>query len=98
MSFGLWTIVCLCLYNRSSEEIVRPRVPLEACLASFSGPEEIPDFHSTALNSKTTAIKYAYFELCILKGHVQLKVLILYAKCLYQCHCFFLINIRDELI
>jgi len=42
---------------------VRPRVPLEACLASFSGPEEIPDFYSTALNSKTTATKYAHFEL-----------------------------------
>ncbi|XP_025815737.1 ubiquitin carboxyl-terminal hydrolase 14-like [Panicum hallii] len=47
----------------SNEEIVRPRVPLEACLASFSGPEEIPDFYSTALNSKTTATKYAHFEL-----------------------------------
>ena len=42
---------------------MRPRVPLEACLASFSGPEEIPDFYSTALNSKTTATKYAHFEL-----------------------------------
>ncbi|XP_051223603.1 ubiquitin carboxyl-terminal hydrolase 14 [Lolium perenne] len=41
----------------SSEEIVRPRVPLEACLASFSGEDEVPDFYSTALNSKTTAIK-----------------------------------------
>lgn len=41
----------------SKEEIVRPRVPLEACLASFSGGEEVPEFYSTALNSKTTAIK-----------------------------------------
>jgi len=46
----------------SNEEIVRPRVPLEACLASFSGPEEIPDFYSTALNSKTTATKTAGFN------------------------------------
>ncbi|KAG2586665.1 hypothetical protein PVAP13_5NG065200 [Panicum virgatum] len=46
----------------SNEEIVRPRVPLEACLASFSGPEEIPDFYSTALNSKTTATKTAGFS------------------------------------
>ncbi|GJN37313.1 hypothetical protein PR202_gb26251 [Eleusine coracana subsp. coracana] len=46
----------------STEEIVRPRVPLEACLASFSGPEEIPDFYSTALNSKTTATKTAGFK------------------------------------
>ena len=43
--------------SRSSDEIVRPRVPLEACLASFTGPEEV-DFYSTALKTKTTAIKY----------------------------------------
>ncbi|XP_062077898.1 ubiquitin carboxyl-terminal hydrolase 14 isoform X2 [Humulus lupulus] len=41
----------------SNDEIVRPRVPLEACLASFSSPEEIHDFYSTALKAKTTAIK-----------------------------------------
>uniref|UniRef100_A0A0E0BY01 ubiquitinyl hydrolase 1 n=1 Tax=Oryza meridionalis TaxID=40149 RepID=A0A0E0BY01_9ORYZ len=46
----------------SNEEIVRPRVPLEACLASFSGAEEVPEFYSTALNSKTTAIKTAGFK------------------------------------
>ncbi|AQK90559.1 Ubiquitin carboxyl-terminal hydrolase [Zea mays] len=45
----------------SNEDIVRPRVPLEACLSSFSGPEEIPDFYSTALNSKTTVTKTAGF-------------------------------------
>ncbi|KAM7250829.1 hypothetical protein ACFE04_022712 [Oxalis oulophora] len=43
----------------SSKEIVRPRVPLEACLANFAAPEEIHDFFSTALNAKTTAIKTA---------------------------------------
>ncbi|GLT37905.1 hypothetical protein SLA2020_121890 [Shorea laevis] len=43
----------------SSDEIVRPRVPLEACLASFSAPEQIPDFYSSALKAKTTAIKTA---------------------------------------
>ncbi|KAF3453580.1 hypothetical protein FNV43_RR04020 [Rhamnella rubrinervis] len=43
----------------TSDEIVRPRVPLEACLASFSSPEEIHDFYSTALKAKTTAIKTA---------------------------------------
>ncbi|KAF2285927.1 hypothetical protein GH714_008999 [Hevea brasiliensis] len=43
----------------SSEEIVRPRVPLEACLASFSAPEQILDFYSTALKAKTTAQKTA---------------------------------------
>ncbi|PKA50764.1 Ubiquitin carboxyl-terminal hydrolase 14 [Apostasia shenzhenica] len=41
------------------DEIVRPRVPLEACLASFSEPEEVHDFYSTALNAKTTAVKTA---------------------------------------
>ncbi|KAK2369660.1 ubiquitin-specific protease ubp14 [Trifolium repens] len=43
----------------SSDEIVRPRVPLEACLANFSAPEEIHDFYSTALQTKTTALKSA---------------------------------------
>ncbi|XP_043689178.1 ubiquitin carboxyl-terminal hydrolase 14 [Telopea speciosissima] len=43
----------------SAEEIVRPRVPLEACLASFSAPEEVHDFYSAALNARTTAIKTA---------------------------------------
>ncbi|GAV74442.1 UCH domain-containing protein/UBA domain-containing protein/zf-UBP domain-containing protein [Cephalotus follicularis] len=43
----------------SSDQIVRPRVPLEACLANFSAPEEIHDFYSTALKAKTTAIKTA---------------------------------------
>ncbi|KAL6196438.1 hypothetical protein ACLB2K_032053 [Fragaria x ananassa] len=43
----------------SCDEIVRPRVPLEACLASFSSPEEIQDFYSTALKAKTTAVKSA---------------------------------------
>ncbi|OMO80445.1 hypothetical protein CCACVL1_12950 [Corchorus capsularis] len=42
-----------------SDEIVRPRVPLQACLANFAAPEEIPEFYSTALNAKTTAIKTA---------------------------------------
>ncbi|KAG2682055.1 hypothetical protein I3760_11G172800 [Carya illinoinensis] len=43
----------------SSDEIVRPRVPLEACLASFSAPEEIHEFYSTALKAKTMAVKTA---------------------------------------
>lgn len=43
----------------TNDEIVRPRVPLEACLATFSSPEEVHDFYSTALNAKTTAIKTA---------------------------------------
>lgn len=43
--------------DRTGDEIVRPRVPLEACLANFSAPEEIHDFYSTALKAKTTALK-----------------------------------------
>ncbi|KAI9184975.1 hypothetical protein LWI28_003035 [Acer negundo] len=45
----------------SADEIVRPRVPLEACLATFSAPEEIHDFYSSALKAKTTAIKSTGF-------------------------------------
>ncbi|KAF2559356.1 hypothetical protein F2Q68_00017073 [Brassica cretica] len=44
--------------NMSTDEIVRPRVPLEACLATFASPEQIHDYYSTALKGKTTAIKY----------------------------------------
>ncbi|KAI7729274.1 hypothetical protein M8C21_032442, partial [Ambrosia artemisiifolia] len=40
----------------SSDEIVRPRVPLSACLDSFSQPEEVQGFYSTALKARTTAI------------------------------------------
>ncbi|KAK6946790.1 Zinc finger, UBP-type [Dillenia turbinata] len=43
----------------STDEVVRPRVPLEACLAVFSAPEEVHDFYSSALKAKTTAIKTA---------------------------------------
>ncbi|RZB75885.1 Ubiquitin carboxyl-terminal hydrolase 14 isoform A [Glycine soja] len=43
----------------NANEIVRPRVPLETCLANFSAPEEIHDFYSTALKTKTTALKTA---------------------------------------
>ncbi|XP_076889304.1 ubiquitin carboxyl-terminal hydrolase 14-like isoform X1 [Bidens hawaiensis] len=43
----------------SSDEIVRPRVPLSDCLNSFSHPEEVQGFYSTALKSRTTAIKTA---------------------------------------
>ncbi|XP_024356450.1 ubiquitin carboxyl-terminal hydrolase 14 [Physcomitrium patens] len=41
----------------SDEEIVRPRVPLSACLENFSAPEEVMDFYSSAINARTTAIK-----------------------------------------
>ncbi|KAI3766945.1 hypothetical protein L2E82_17025 [Cichorium intybus] len=42
---------------RSSEEIVRLRVPLSDCLNSFSSPEDVQGFYSTALKTWTTAIK-----------------------------------------
>lgn len=42
-----------------AEEIVRPRVSLKDCLDCFSAPEEVQDFYSNALKSKTTAIKTA---------------------------------------
>eukprot|EP00850_Spirogloea_muscicola_P004468 SM000019S05012 [mRNA] locus=s19:437352:442456:- [translate_table: standard] len=38
-------------------EIVRPRVPLAACLASFAGEEEIHNFYSSAIRGCTTATK-----------------------------------------
>ncbi|KAL8144321.1 hypothetical protein V2J09_017353, partial [Rumex salicifolius] len=41
----------------STDEIVRPRVPLEACIASYSAPEEVQEFFSSALKAKVTAIK-----------------------------------------
>uniref|UniRef100_A0A7N0SZ72 Ubiquitin carboxyl-terminal hydrolase n=1 Tax=Kalanchoe fedtschenkoi TaxID=63787 RepID=A0A7N0SZ72_KALFE len=43
----------------SADQVVRPRVPLDACLATFSAPEEVQDFYSTALKTKATAIKTA---------------------------------------
>lgn len=50
-------LLMISIIFRSSDEIVRPRVPLEACLSSFSAPEEINDFYSTALKAKTMAVK-----------------------------------------
>lgn len=70
---------------------MRPRVPLEACLASFSGPEEIPDFYSTALNSKTTASKYAHFEpyniqrICTILMKAQYFIANLFSNALALC-------------
>lgn len=43
---------------RSDEEIVRPRIPLAACLENFYAPEEVQDFYSSAINTRTSAIKY----------------------------------------
>eukprot|EP01018_Ginkgo_biloba_P030578 Gb_35209 [translate_table: standard] len=46
-------------HKLNDEEIVRPRVPLSACLECFSAAEEVHDFYSSAMNAKTTAIKTA---------------------------------------
>eukprot|EP00897_Mesotaenium_endlicherianum_P009541 jgi/Mesen1/8615/ME000050S08022 len=45
--------------GEEEEEVVRPRVPLAACLDTFSGAEEVPGFYSTAIRATTTAIKTA---------------------------------------
>lgn len=42
-------------------EIVRPRVPLSACLESFAASEQVPDFYSSAINGRTMAIKSSRF-------------------------------------
>jgi ubiquitin carboxyl-terminal hydrolase 5/13 len=39
--------------------VVRPRVPLSACLEAFAAPETIQDFYSSAIKGKTTAVKTA---------------------------------------
>ncbi|CAH1772608.1 unnamed protein product [Owenia fusiformis] len=39
------------------KEMVRPRIALSACLQTFLEPENIDDFYSSAINTKTTAQK-----------------------------------------
>ncbi|KAH7299449.1 hypothetical protein KP509_24G012200 [Ceratopteris richardii] len=39
------------------EEMVRPRVPLSACLENFSASEQVLDFYSSAISGRTMAIK-----------------------------------------
>ena len=45
-------------FHRKAEEIVRPKVTLQSCLEALSRPEEIQNFYSSAINGKTTALKY----------------------------------------
>jgi ubiquitin carboxyl-terminal hydrolase 5/13 len=40
-----------------AKEIVRPRIPLSACIESFSASETVEDFYSTAINAKSIAEK-----------------------------------------
>lgn len=40
-----------------ARDVVRPKIPLEACFESMSCAEEIPDFYSTAIEGKTTAFR-----------------------------------------
>ena len=39
------------------KDVIRPKIPLDACFESFISPEEIDDFYSTAINGKTKALK-----------------------------------------
>ncbi|XP_006818005.1 ubiquitin carboxyl-terminal hydrolase 5-like [Saccoglossus kowalevskii] len=56
-----------------NDEIVRPRIPLSACLDAFSAPEIVDDFYSSALQAKSIAskiTKLATFPDCLV---IQLK-------------------------
>lgn len=46
------------IFNRKPEDIVRPKVTLQSCLEALIRPEEVQNFYSTAINGKTTALKY----------------------------------------
>lgn len=43
----------------TDESLVRPRIPLINCLEKFADSELVEEFHSTAIDAKTTAIKQA---------------------------------------
>jgi ubiquitin carboxyl-terminal hydrolase 5/13 len=43
--------------SMQKETPVRPRIPMKTCLDSFSHPESIPDFYSSALKKRTVAIQ-----------------------------------------
>ena len=47
------------LKTEDEEEKVLPRVPFSACMERFSAPEEIEDYYSTYLKSKTKVKKIA---------------------------------------
>lgn len=47
------------LVSRAADDVVRPRVPLSACLEAFAAPETIQDFYSSAIRGKTHAQKSA---------------------------------------
>ena len=40
-----------------SDEVVRPKVTLQACLQALIRQEEVQNFYSSAINAKTTALK-----------------------------------------
>ena len=42
---------------RDPKEIVRPRIPLSACIQSFAATETVDDFYSSAIKGKTIAKK-----------------------------------------
>lgn len=45
------------IFSRDPKEIVRPRIPLSACIESFAADETVEDFYSSALKAKTLAKK-----------------------------------------
>ncbi|XP_067144900.1 ubiquitin carboxyl-terminal hydrolase 5 [Centruroides vittatus] len=45
-----------------SSEIVRPFIPLTACIETFAASEMVDDFYSSAINSKSTAQKTTRFR------------------------------------
>ncbi|KAL3861427.1 hypothetical protein ACJMK2_007461 [Sinanodonta woodiana] len=43
------------------KEVVRPKIPLTACVEGFAATENVDDFYSTAVNAKTVAHKTTRF-------------------------------------
>lgn len=43
--------------NMNNEEVVRPHIPIAACLEAFTQEEIIEQFYSSAIGGKTTAKK-----------------------------------------
>lgn len=42
---------------RDNEEVVRARIPMSLCFEAFASPKSVPDFYSSALKSKSAALK-----------------------------------------
>ena len=44
-------------YLRESDEVVRPRIPLSACIKNFAKADVVDGFYSTALQRKSVVRK-----------------------------------------